>query len=133
MTFDDMLRQAFEETARERAEHPRKVYKKHRFSLAFKLWEFKTLRNLKNNRFNGRWTLRKARRAVIAMIAAVSTAISGYYHNSKGELRNTGYGNQSNHYMRVEATRPSDSICWVNVVSNHHTPCAGDQKLYWSK
>ncbi len=63
----------------------------------------------------------------------VSAAVSGYYHNSKGEMRNTGWGNQSNHYVRVEATRPSDSICWVNVVSTHQTPCVGQQNLYWAK
>lgn len=80
MTFDDMLKQAFEETAKERAEHSRKVYKKHRFSLAFKLWEFKTLRDLKKNRFNGCWTLRKARRVVIMLIAAVllSVGVTAY-------------------------------------------------------
>lgn len=77
MIFDDMLRQAFDEAEKERAEHSRKVYKKHRFSLAFKLWEFKTLRNLKKNCYDSRWTLRKARCIVAALTVAASLLIGG--------------------------------------------------------
>lgn len=75
MTFDDILRQALYETADERTAQMLKVEKKHRFSLAYRLWERKTLRDLRRGRHNGRWTLKKARYAVAVMVSAFSLLI----------------------------------------------------------
>ncbi len=50
-------------------------YKKHHFSLAYRLWEYKTIRDLRRNRYNNRWTLRKARHVVTAAIIAASLLI----------------------------------------------------------
>ncbi len=106
MIFDDMLRQAFDEAEKERAEHSRKVYKKHRFSLAFKLWEFKTLRNLKKNRYDSRWTLRKARCIVAAMTVAASLIIGGTaYAAIAGRFR---FKDKVDYSKVLMETHPSD-------------------------
>lgn len=76
MTFDEMLKQAFDETAEERAKQMLAVEKKHRFSLAYRLWERKMLRNLRRNRYDKHWTLRKAR-YVVTIIIAVSSLLLG--------------------------------------------------------
>ncbi len=66
----------------------------------------------------------------------VSAAISGDYRHKDGNLRNTGYGNQSNHYMRATATLPSDARYWTEVHSSHSS-CGhvgdtfGQMKLSW--
>lgn len=70
MTFDEMLKQAFAETAEERAAQMLTVEKKHRFSLAYRLWEHKILRDLRRNRYDKHWTLRKAKQVVAGIIAA---------------------------------------------------------------
>lgn len=76
MTFDEMLKQAFDETAEEHAKQMLTVEKKHRFSLAYRLWERKMLRDLRRNRYDRHWTLRKAR-YVVTMIIAVSSLLLG--------------------------------------------------------
>lgn len=70
MTFEEKLAQAFKETLDERTENLMNVEKKHRFSLAYRLWERKMLRDLRRNRYDKKWTLRKARYAVTAMFAS---------------------------------------------------------------
>lgn len=77
MKFEDKLSQAFKETLDERTERLMKVEKKHRFSLSYKMWERKMLRDLRRNRVDKRWTLRKARYAVTAMFAAFALLIGG--------------------------------------------------------
>lgn len=80
MTFDDFdkkLKQAFEETREERAERLMTVEKKHRFSLAYRIWERKMLRDLRRNRVDKRWTLRRAKYAVAAMATALALLIGG--------------------------------------------------------
>jgi len=76
MTFDEKLKQALAENHNERMSRSTAVEKKHRFSLAYKLWEWKMLRDLRSNRFNSRWTLHKARRIVTALTAAAVIVIS---------------------------------------------------------
>lgn len=94
MTFDEKLAQALGETFDERMERRMNVPKKHRFSLAYKLWEYKTIKNLKKNRYDRRWTLRRARYVVLAAIIvstlllgvtayAVSVAIGRYTFDTK--------------------------------------------------
>lgn len=72
MTFDEILKQALEETAEERAAQMLNVEKKHRFSLAYRLWERKTLRDLRRNRSGRHWSLRKVRYSAAAVVMAVS-------------------------------------------------------------
>ena len=72
MTFDEKLAQALDESFDERMEQRFAVTKKHRFSLAYKLWEHKTLKNLRKNRYDKRWTLRRARYIVFAGIMILS-------------------------------------------------------------
>lgn len=94
MTFDEKLAQALGETFNERMARRMAVSKKHRFSAAYKVWEYKTLRNIGKDRYDKRWTLRRARFAVaVVMIVsslligvaayAVSAAIGRYYFDTK--------------------------------------------------
>ncbi len=75
MNIDEIIAKALEEEFEERVEQCFTEQKKHRFSFAYRLWEYKTLRDLRNNRHNSRWTLRKARRIVTAIIIAASLLI----------------------------------------------------------
>ncbi len=75
MEFDEKLAQALGETFDERMARRMKVTKKHSFSLSYRLWEYKTLKNLRRNRFDNHWTLRKARCAVAAMVCALTLLI----------------------------------------------------------
>ena len=75
MTFDEKLAQALGNTAKARAEQMLIIEKEHKFSLAYRLWEYRTLKNLRKNRFNKRWTLCKARRIVTAVIIAASSLL----------------------------------------------------------
>ena len=72
MTFDEKLAKALEESFDERMERRMRVEKKHRFSLAYRLWEYRTLKDLRKKQSNGHWTLRKARFIVMAAIIALS-------------------------------------------------------------
>lgn len=75
MTFEEKMAQAFSEASGERAKRLLNVEKKHYFSLAYKLWEHKTLKAAKNNKKNNRWTLAKARRVVAAIGVAACLLI----------------------------------------------------------
>ena len=59
MTVEEKLAQAFKETFDERTERVMKIEKKHRFSLAYRLWERKMLRDLRRGRCDNSWTLKK--------------------------------------------------------------------------
>ena len=77
MTFEEKMAQAFKETSDERADRLMKVEKKHKFSLAYKIWEYKTLRDLRRGCCDSRWTLQKARHTAVAMLTAFSILIFG--------------------------------------------------------
>ncbi len=76
MTFDEKLKQALAENHNERISRSTAVEKKHRFSLAYKLWERKILRDLRSNRLDNRWTLHKARRIVTALTVIAAIVLS---------------------------------------------------------
>ena len=93
-----MLKQALDETADERAAQMLNVEKKHRFSLAYRLWERKTLRDLRRNKEEKPLPLRKAKYALTAVIAASSlllgvtayaaiAAIGRFYFNEPSESK----------------------------------------------
>lgn len=75
MNIDKIIAGALEEEFEERIKQCSDDTEKIRFSLSYRLWEYKALRNLRKNRYNSRWTLRRAKYAVTAMIAAVSLLI----------------------------------------------------------
>lgn len=70
MTFEEKTALAFAETAEERTAQFLTMEKTHKFSLAYRLWERRTLKNLAKNRINARWTLRRAKYAVVSLLAA---------------------------------------------------------------
>lgn len=94
MTFDEKLAKALEESFDERMVRRMTVEKEHRFSLSYKLWEYRALRTFGKKAYNKRWTLRRARYVVMTMIIicslllgttayAVGTAIARYYVDTK--------------------------------------------------
>lgn len=77
MTFDEKLAQALSNTAKARAEQMLAVPKEHKFSLAYRLWESRTLKNLSRNRYDKRWTLRRAKRIIAAAMIAAASLLLG--------------------------------------------------------
>lgn len=73
MTFDEKLAIALRDTAEERSKQMIVVTKKHRFSLSYRLWKHKALKNLHQKRYDQHWTLRRARRIVIISFAVALT------------------------------------------------------------
>lgn len=70
MNIDDMIAKALKEEFEERVEQCSADAKKHRFSLSYRLWEHKALRDLSRDRVNTHWSLKKAHTAVASCIAA---------------------------------------------------------------
>lgn len=70
MTVEEKLAQAFKETFDERTERVMKIEKKHRFSLSYRLWERRTLRNIRKGDAPKHWTLKRARTVIVSGIAA---------------------------------------------------------------
>lgn len=116
MTFEEKLAQAFKETCDERAERLMKIEKKHRFSLSYKLWERKMLRNLRRNRVDKRWTLRRARYAVTAMFAAFALLIGG-----------TAYGTVKIRGFQFEETSTRTNL----FLESYSTDKTTFEELYW--
>lgn len=77
MNIDDMIAKALKEEFEERVEQCSADTKKHRFSLSYRLWERKMLRDLRHDRVNTRWTVKKARTIVASCIAAAFVLIGG--------------------------------------------------------
>ncbi len=77
MTFDEKLTRALGKTFDERMERRMSVPKGHRFSLAYRIWEYRTLKNFRRNYFDKRWTLRRARHIVTTAVIAVSSLLLG--------------------------------------------------------
>lgn len=106
MTFKEKLDKAFEETHYEREEQLMKVEKKHRFSLSYRLWERKTLRDLRKGRVSKRWTLKRARVVIVSGIVA-AVLIGG----TAAAVMNRGrYGFANNRYISkiLVGERPDD-------------------------
>jgi len=108
MTFEEKMAQAFKETFDERTERLMKIEKKHRFSLAYKLWERKTLRDLRRGRRDKLWTLRKARYAVAAMTAAFSLLICGTAYAAIVMIGRYGFVNKVDYSKVLIENHPSD-------------------------
>ncbi len=76
MTFNEKLAIALRETAKERSEQALAAANRHQFSLSYKLWKYKTLKDIRRNRLDKRWTLHKARRIVTALTVAAAIVLS---------------------------------------------------------
>lgn len=81
MTFNEKLKQALAENHNERVSRSTVIEENHRFSLSYRIWERKTLRDLRRNRFDSRWTVRRVRRdlilvAVTAVVVFMLTAFT---------------------------------------------------------
>ena len=116
MKFEEKLAQAFKETCDERAERLMKIEKKHRFSLSYKLWEWKMLRDLRRNRVDKRWTLRRARYAVTAMFAAFALLIGG-----------TTYGAAKSRVFRFEEGKKQTNL----FLERYSTDKTSFEEIYW--
>lgn len=77
MNIDEMIAKALEEEFEEHVEQYTADMKKHRFSLAYKLWEHKTLKELRKGKTDDRWTLKKARYAVTVFAVALVLLVVG--------------------------------------------------------
>lgn len=77
MNIDDMIAKALKEEFEERVEQCSADTKKHRFSLSYRLWERKMLRDLNRDRVNTHWTLKKARTVVASCITAAFVLVGG--------------------------------------------------------
>ncbi len=108
MTFDEKLTQALGEMFEERVEQSLSDKSKHRFSLAYRLWERKTLRDLRRGRCNERWTLKKARYAVAAMITALSLLIGGTAFAAIALIGRYGFVNKVDYSKVLIEAHPSD-------------------------
>lgn len=108
MTFEEKLAQAFAETRDERTERLMNVEKKHRFSFAYKLWERKMLRDIRKDRFDKRWTLRKARYTAAAMFAAFSLVIGGTAYAAIAMIGRYGFVDRVDYSKMLIENHPSD-------------------------
>lgn len=108
MTVEEKLAQAFKETFDERTEQVMKIEKKHRFSLSYRLWERKTLRDFRRNRLDKRWTLRKARYAAAAAIVAFSLLVGGTVYAAAVIIGRYNFADKVDHSEMFIKTHPSD-------------------------
>lgn len=114
MKFDEMLAQALKESFEERVEQSLSSEDEHKFSLSYRIWERKTLRDLSKGRFDSRWTLSKVRRSVKMVIvaaalvltltacAAVGLTIGRFSFNDKREYSELFLKNLSSDKTRFE-------------------------------
>lgn len=116
MTFDEKLTQALKESFEERVEQSISSPEKHRFSLSYRLWERKMLRDIRRNRVDKRWTLRRARYAVVAMFAAFTLLVGG-----------TAYGAAKIRGFRFEEN-PKQTNLFLESYSTDKTTF---EELYW--
>ena len=109
MTFEEKMAQAFKETSDERTDRLMKTEKKHKFSLAYKIWEIKTLRDLRRGRCDNRWTLQKARKTAMAMVTVFSILICGFTaYAASGLLGRYGFVKKFDYTKVLIETHPSD-------------------------
>lgn len=106
MTFKEKLDKAFEENLYEREEQLMNVGKKHRFSLSYRLWERKMLRDIRKERASKRWTLKRARTVIVScVVAAVLVGVTAVAGMNRGR-----YGFSNNRYISkiLVGERPDD-------------------------
>lgn len=107
MTLEEKLAQAFKETFEERTERLMKVEKKHRFSLAYRLWERKMLRDIKKNRISEHWTLKRARTLIASGMISATLLIGGTAFAAVS-LGRYSFENKPDYSKMLIAAYPSD-------------------------
>ncbi len=108
MTFDEIMKQALSETIDERLEQMTSVTPKPKFSLSYRLWERKTLRNLRRGRRDERWTLKRARYVVVAMAAAFWLLIGGTAYAAVALIGRYGFEDKIDYSKVLIENHPSD-------------------------
>lgn len=108
MTFDEKLAQALSNTAKARAEQMLVVRKEHKFSLAYRLWESRTLKNLSRNRYDTRWTLRRAKRTVAAAMIAAASLLLGITASAIAIMGRFGFDPEPEYSRLLIESSPSD-------------------------
>lgn len=114
MTFNEKLKQALAENHDEHMNRLAITEKKHKFSLAYRIWERRMLKNLRSGRPAPVWSLRKVRRIVtisffIAAVTFILTAsavvvmtIGRFSFNDKREYSELFMSNLSSDKTRFE-------------------------------
>lgn len=108
MTFDEKLKQALNNTAEARAEQMLTAPKKHKFSLAYRLWESRTLKNLSRNRYDKRWTLRRAKRIITAAMIAAASLLLGITASAIVIMGRFGFDPEPEYSRLLIESSPSD-------------------------
>lgn len=108
MTFDEIMKQALGETIDDRLEQMQTVTPKPKFSLSYRLWERKTLRDLQRDRRNEHWTLKRARYIVVAMMVLLSLLIGGTAYAAVVLIGRFGFEDRVDYSKMLIETHPSD-------------------------
>ena len=108
MTFDEIMKRALSETIDERLEQMQTVTPKPKFSLSYRLWERKTLRDLRRGRRDKRWTLKRARYVVVAMTIVLSLLIGGTAYAAVTLIGRYGFVDKVDYSKVLIETHPSD-------------------------
>lgn len=109
MNFNEKLKQALAENHDSRTNEE----KEHKFSLAYRIWERRALKNLRNDRQIPAWSLRQIRRVVTAVICTVAVT----FVLSAGAIVGTTIGrfsfNDKRDYSELfMASLSSDKTCF---------------------
>lgn len=108
MTFEEKLAQAFNETIDERTERFVNVKKKHKFSLAYRIWERKTIRDIGKDRLNKHWTLCKARHTVAAIAVVLSLLLGGTVYAAIATIERYCFDDKVDYSKLLIEAHPSD-------------------------
>lgn len=108
MTFDEIMKQALSETIDDRLEQMQTVTPKPKFSLSYRLWERKMLRDLQRDRRNEHWTLKRARYIVVAMTVLLSLLIGGTAYAAVVLNGRFGFEDRVDYSKMLIETHPSD-------------------------
>lgn len=108
MNIDEMIAKALEEEFEERVEQYSADTKKHRFSLAYRLWEYKTLKNLRNDRYDKRWTLSRARYVAAATIIAASLLVGATAYAAVAAIGRYSFDTKPDYSKMFIENHPSD-------------------------
>lgn len=108
MTFDEIMKQALSETIDDRLEQMQTVTPKPKFSLSYRLWERKMLRDLQRDRRNEHWTLKRARYIVVAMMVLLSLLIGGTAYAAVVLIGRFGFEDRVDYSKMLIETHPSD-------------------------
>lgn len=108
MTFEEKLAQAFKETIDERTERLVSVKKKHKFSLAYRMWERKTIRDIGKDRLNKHWTLCKARHTEAAIAVVLSLLLGGTVYAAIATIGRYCFDDKVDYSKLLIEAHPSD-------------------------